>query len=381
MKSFIILSILVYISCVSGRAQGEVVSLPFTIEKSVPFISDDLDFRGINQAINRQLKSFNQQNLNKKIQINGTTIKLAKLKKSLESFQRLVNQYLECELGKKQCLKKLNTEVASKFNAYRPQILEWEKGYKTNESFFTAYYSPDLNGSFKKTKKFSRPIYGMPSGKDALLTRDEIDFEGKLKGKNLELFYVDESVYNLWLLHVQGGGRVKVKNENGKVINYYLSYVGTNKKEFNMLYHYMRERGMLSEENSGVPAQREYFENNPQDHREILKVCPSYVFFKVTKTEPVGVQNIPLTENRSLATDYRRIKQYGMLVLVKSKKPTSITNTNDKISFSRIFINQDTGGAIKGNGRADMYFGYGKYAEASAYSVADLGEQYFLILK
>lgn len=142
----------------------------------------------------------------------------------------------------------------------------------------------------------------------------------------------------------------------------------------------MLRAGMLKPGEASVFNQRLYLEQNPDRQREVFASCPSYIFFQFTQDEPLGVNNISLTENRSLATDYRIYKDYGFLNFIQAQKPI---RQNDRIvmrDFSRFFLNQDTGGAIKGQARSDLYFGYGEYASMVANSLKVLGDQYFLML-
>jgi membrane-bound lytic murein transglycosylase A len=139
---------------------------------------------------------------------------------------------------------------------------------------------------------------------------------------------------------------------------------------------------MLKPGEFSVYHQRKYLVDNPGVLEEVLSICPSYIFFKVTTDEPLGVKNIPLTENRSLATDYRIYKEYGILNFVQAVKPVrNASGDLEHKAFSRFFINQDTGGAIKGNARSDLYFGYGPEAATVANNLKKLGKQYFLIKK
>lgn len=349
--------------------------------------TDDLDFDNMQKAIDRQIKQLSGlRSLKKKFKLGTLLYTRQHLKDSLVLFKTLVNDTKNCMLtsAASDCYQDLSAAVNKEFAVYKPIPAKGEAGFKTGKTLFTSYYSPDLEGSKVKTEVYKNPIYAMPTD-EALrkLSREKIDFDGKLAGKGLELFYVKESRYDIWLLHVEGGGRVKIKNDDGTVSYFYLSYAGTNKLKFRFLYHYMNENNMLEPGKTSISYQRRYIEENPADERAILSSCPSYVFFKVTEDEPLGVRNIPLTENRSLATDYRIYQEYGLINFIQTKKPVSITEEGQVLTkeFSRFMINQDTGGAIKGNARSDLYFGFGQKAEFVANHLKFLGNQYFLIKK
>jgi membrane-bound lytic murein transglycosylase A len=346
--------------------------------------SDDLAFEYMLKAITRQERYFKKADLSKRFKFGNRTVKREVLRDSLIVFKSYVVTALNCfQINTEaECLKTFNTSMNRSFDAYRPLPAKWERGFKDQKTLFTAYYSPDLHGSKTKTGEYVNPIYAKPvSTKLQKVSSDQINFGGALANRGLELFYVKESKYDIWLLHVEGGGRVRVEQEDGSFTHHYLSYDGANKQSFNMLYKYMLAEGMLKKGEATIANQRKYFVNHPEHQRAILKTCPSFIFFSITKSEPLGVKNIPLTEQRSLATDYRRMEEYGVINFIKYKKPQFSGDTVSMIPFSRFFINQDTGGAIKGNARSDLYFGYGKKAELSANHIYGLGEQYFLILK
>lgn len=370
---------------VSSAFAGKSPRIPKTtkVQDYIDF-KDDLDFANMKLAIQRNLSYFNSADLTVSFQFGQDIYTRKDLKETLEAFLILVEQAQIC-LKKKphtDCYGDFSKSINAEFNVYRPNPLSWEQGYKTNQSLFTAYYSPDFTGSRTKTDVFKYPVYKLPqSSKLRSLSRDAIDFEKKLAGKNLELMYVKEGLYDIWLLHVEGGGRVKIHNPDGSVENTYLSYAGSNKQSFNMLYRYMLDHGMLMPGKAGIEYQRSYMQDHPEDQREILASCPSYIFFKETNHEPLGVKSIILTENRSLASDYRIYKEYGILNFIQAKKFTRTQQQTALRPFSRFFINQDTGGAIKGNARSDLYFGFGRKAELAANNLKILGNQFFLLKK
>lgn len=376
---------LLLVLCPTILLAGDSARIPTTtkVNEYIDF-KDDLDFKNMKLAIKRNKKFFNRADLSVKFKFGNDTYNRKSLRDSQISFEILVDQALECmqSEAKNFCYEQFSKAVNTEFNIYKPSPLTWEQGHKTSQSLFTAYYSPDFIGSRTKTAIYKNPIYKLPkSTKLRSLTRDQIDFEKKLSGKGLELFYVKESLYDIWLLHVEGGGRIHVMNEDGTTSMAYLSYEGSNKRTFKMLYRYMLDHGMLKPGQAGIDHQRAYLKANPQDARKIFASCPSYIFFTESQKEPIGVNDIILTENRSLASDYRIYKEYGILNFIQAKIPV---RQNDQIKmkdFSRFFINQDTGGGIKGNARSDLYFGFGRKAELSANNLKVLGNQFFLLKK
>ena len=345
--------------------------------------TDDMNMENMLKAIDRQLEYFSRTNIKTKFRFGNRELKRAHLATSIIRFRELTVETIACLKisSRDACYDNLSQKINTEFEIYKPLALDWEDGYRKKKTLFTAYYSPDFEGSKTKTALYKNPIYMKPSNtRLQKLTSDQINYTNALKNKGLELFYVKESLYDIWLLHVEGGGRVKVKQSDGSYKKYYLSYNGTNKKSFAMLFRYMLNKGMLQKGETSIEKQRAYFEAHPEHQREILASSPSFIWFKITEDEPLGVHNMPLTSKRSLATDYRRMQEYGVINFVQYKK-VGDENPEKNISFSGFFINQDTGGAIKGNARSDLYFGYGKSAEKAANHIHGLGTQHFLILK
>lgn len=356
------------------------------VNQSLSFI-DDMNFSNLNLAVDRQLKGYETISLAGQIRFGSKLYPKTVLKDSLVLLKQLANNALECQKTQTRevCQASFNKAVNEKFAIYKPVPKKTEAGYKSDKTTkFTSYYSPDMHGSRVPTARYSRAIYRKPDV-TALqnFTRVEIDYKGALAGKGYEVFYVEDSFYDIYLLHVQGGGRINIMNPDGTKEVKYLSYDGKNSQPFKMVYHYMVAKGYLKPETATVPNQRKFLQDNPHKEEEVFGSCPSYVYFKESDEEPVGLNNIPLTEGRSLAMDSGIYRTTGLINFVKTIKATHVdeNGTTVKAPFSRFFIGQDTGGAIKGNARCDLYMGYGPMAELSAYNMNDMGEQYILVKK
>lgn len=371
---------------VTVSATASEITPTVRVEQSLSF-ADDMNFANLDLAVERQLTSYSIQGLAGDIRFGTKTYPKKVLRDSLILLKDLAGAAKKCQETQPEnvCLDQFNLEVNEQFAIYKPlpnkadQALVGEATTK-----YTSYYSPDLTGSRVPTERFNHAVYRMPTQPELQnFTRVEIDYKGALAGKGYEIFWVEDSFFDLYLLHVQGGGRINIENADGTKEIKYLSFDGKNTRSFKMIYHYLVQKGYLKPENASVPNQRKFLKENPDKEEEVFGSCPSYIYFKESAEEPYGLDNIPLTENRSLAMDSKIYKTTGLINFVKTKKASHVGENGQtvKVPFSRFFIGQDTGGAIKGNARCDLYFGYGPLAELTAYNMNEMGEQYFLVKK
>jgi membrane-bound lytic murein transglycosylase A len=356
------------------------------IQSEWPLLTDDLDFEGLDIAIDRQLKRYRQIDLSGKIILGGDAYNLTIVKKSLQKLLSLVGSYKKCRVSSSAgCIEKFNYELQQRFNMYVPDLKLQDPRYGEDKStLFTGYYTPLIRASTTQSQDYPYPIFRKPRDKNkASASRVEIDFRNALSGHGYELYFA-KNLFDLYLMHVQGGGHVVLDNK-GKITSRYLSYDGTNGQSWNFISKYMREKNMITD--GSIYSQRDYLNENPHRQEEIYATCPSYVYFKNSTTPPEGSDRVALTDNRSLATDINHYKFKGMIAFVNASRPIENQIPDSRHGeiifkpFSRFFLDQDTGGAIRGKARVDLYFGEGEYAELAAYNTVQRGDIYFLILK
>ena len=231
--------------------------------------------------------------------------------------------------------------------------------YTGADGFYTGYYEPEVVGSRKPTDDFKVPLYGSPKSKAGkVLTqydRKEIE-EGALDGKGLEICYVKNSV-DAFFAQIQGSTRIKL--DDGTLLR--LNYIANNGKPYTPVGRILLERGIYTPEEMSMDKIREYMEANPEEGKELRLRNRSFVFFSETRLGPqdeaIAAQGIPLTPGRSIAVD-PSFHTYGTPVWIDAQFPIKGLAPVD--AFQHLMVAQDTGSAIKGPARADIYFGHGE---------------------
>jgi membrane-bound lytic murein transglycosylase A len=238
-------------------------------------------------------------------------------------------------------------------------------------NLLTGYYEPQLRGSLIKKEPYIYPVYETPNDlliidlskqypelKDYRL-RGRIDKNRVVPYYNREesskeeldaniICYTDSKT-ELFFLEVQGSGRVTLENNE----TLFIGYNNQNGHKYNSIGKYLVNKGEISLENISLQSIKSWFNENPSRIDEVLNHNKSMVFFRQKNRAATGSLGLELTPHRSVAVDRRFIPLGSMLYL----------NADiDEKSVSRIVMAQDTGGAIKGSIRADMFLGYGQKA-------------------
>ena len=237
---------------------------------------------------------------------------------------------------------------------------------------FTGYYEPELPGSRTKSDRFRYPLHRRPDevdGSNPWLTRQEIETTDALEGRGLEIVWLEDPV-DKFFLQVQGSGRVRLL-EGG---NMRVGFGGKNGHPYRSVGKELVRRGIFKAHEVSAQTIRRWVRQNPGLGPELLWHNPSYVFFReITRLAPdkgpLGAMNRSVTAGRSLAVDPDFVPLGAPVWLEK----------DGKFPIRRLMVAQDTGSAIKGPQRGDIFFGSGPEAGQIAGRVHDPGRMIVLL--
>ncbi|GHF15262.1 membrane-bound lytic murein transglycosylase A [Kordiimonas sediminis] len=277
---------------------------------------------------------------------------------------------------------------------------------------FTGYYEPLLKGSPVKTDEYSTPILGKP---DDLVMVDLGQFRDDLKGRRVAgsvqngrlvpyadratiadgaladraqpLLYVDSPV-DAFFLHIQGSGRVRMPDGRLQMVG----YAAQNGHAYTSVGRVLIQSGAIARENMSMQAIRSWFQANPDRAHDIMNKNRSYVFFRFLEGTdgPYGSANVPLTAGHSLAVDRSHLSLHTPMWLAATyPDPDRAFAPSDKkdadssgqLPLRRMMVAQDTGGAIAGEIRGDVFWGFGDRAEEIAGRMANQGSYWVLLPK
>jgi len=231
---------------------------------------------------------------------------------------------------------------------------------------FTGYYEPLLNGSRTRSAIYFYPLYAPPAMASNLPDRQAID-EGALEGLGLEIFWVDDPI-TAFFLHIQGSGRVSLPD--GSEVR--VGYAGQNGHAYYAIGRELIAREEIAREDISLQSIRDWLRANPDQANGVMWTNASYIFFhELDGPGPLGAQGVPLTPGRSLAVDDRFLA-YGVPVWLSTTLPGGR-------AWNRLMVAQDTGGAITGPVRGDIFFGPGAEAEWLAGHMKGEGQYYVLL--
>lgn len=282
--------------------------------------------------------------------------------------------------------------------AARAYFEHWFRPYRAGnngepEGLFTGYYEPELHGARMHGGRYSTPLYGLPAD---LVTAELGDFDAALKGRRIAgrvtegvlkpyltraqieagalhgaapvLVWVDDPI-DAFFLQIQGSGRVMFAD--GAMMR--VGYAASNGRPYRSIGKLLVERGAMTLEEASLQTIRAWLRAHPADAKAVMDENAAYVFFReILGDGPIGSEGVVLTPGRSLAVDPRFVP-LGQPIWLNIEGP------EEGKRLRRLVIAQDTGAAIKGPVRGDLFWGSGPEAEAMAGPMHAQGEYYLLV--
>ena len=373
-----------------GFAPTKDFALVKIVADQYPQFVDDGGYDGLAYGIKQSLKYLQMLPADRQMAFGADSYSADHLVRSLQHFLEIIRTNPTSEL--------LNDAIRANYLVYQ------SVGSDLNgKVLFTGYYEPILLGSRVQTAEYRFPIHARP---DDLVTVDLSLFKPELKGKKIIGRYTGQEVvpYHqrraiinahvlegkarplawvkdqvaLFFLHIQGSGQVYL--DSGQTLH--VHYHTANGQPYRSIGKRLIDTGKIPRADMSMQAISRYLLDHPQEVDDILNYNPSYVFFKLEQSGPLGALNVQLTPSRSIALDWR-IFPLSALVFAETKVPvaTASGKIQNWINFTRFVLAQDTGGAIRGPGRADLFWGNGPYAEIAAGHMQHVGKLYFFVLK
>lgn len=367
----------------AGCSSKPLVPVP---QESVPSFTDDLDLDSLKQAVRANLEYLHQQPGEKTIRIAEQTFPLSRLTRSLEHFQHI--------LAADPSPAELDRLIRQHYDIYQAT---GTRGINPGRRMLvTGYFQPVFEGRLSRQAPFLYPLYRIPddlvrsknsngSGQSfgrmengALVpywTRREIETDSRLAGH--ELVWLKDP-FEAFVLHVQGSGLIRLEDGTVKGVH----YAAKNGHPYQSIGKHLVETGRISLENASLNTIGDYIAGHPEERDEILHHNPSFIFFDWTETHgAIGNLGQELTPGRSIAADQSCFPA-GSLAFLFTRKPTRIDE--QQVAWSRLarfVLVQDTGSAIRGPGRVDLFWGTGSAAGFEAGQMKEKGTLYLLLLK
>lgn len=348
-----------------------------------PAFADDLDYEGLEPALDRSLRHFSRLAVAepaRRLSFGAERVPAARVAATLRAFRALVATHPDPRA--------LNAALRSGYRVFQSTGSSAER-----DLLFTGYYLPELQAAKNRGGAFTWPLYATPPDLVTVRARDFSglgeDVVGRVVGGELKPYATraeialgavpDEaaiawvtSPVDAFFLEIQGSGVLRYEDGTTRVA----TFAGRNGRPYVAIGGELLRRGELAREALSMQSIRAWLEAHPTSRDEVMNANPSYVFFRLA-AEAMGSLGVPVTGGRTLATDFRVFPK-GALCFVQTTRPGPDGRASPLVRF---MLDQDTGGAIRTAGHVDFFFGAGDDAADAAGRMKQPGKLYYLLAR
>ena len=353
-------------------------------------LADDADFAGLAEALRQSIRYYRRLPESATFTYGDLVYSPSEMEASAALFLKIVEELAG----------------AARDAAIREKFLFFESRNERGAAFFTGYFEPVLPGSQVRSERFRAPLYAVPADLVVLDLapyadlglvpaevrgnslrgklqgrklvpyddRDRISFGNTLAGRAEPIAWVADEV-ELFFLQIQGSGLISL--EDGSLLR--VNYADQNGHPYRAIGKLLRDR--IPPDQMSLQALKAYLREHPEKVREVLVYNPSYTFFRRVEEGPLGNIQVPLTPGRSLAMD-AHLAPKGGIAWIETTLPAAATpGSPTPVPVRRFGVVQDTGGAITGHGRIDIFWGTGDTAEKIAGPFKQEGRVFLLVAR
>ncbi len=357
---------------------------------AAPTWVDDMDRASLQEAIRKQLRVMEWGDLNRRVRFGPRVVFRQQLVDTLHAFMDLLEQ----DISDHALTRSLNEQF---------EVITAGTPRRRHSVLFTGYYAPIIPARRHKSEEYIYPLYRKPEWyptepeasryptianldpgyhltsvrEPVLLTREDIDGGHALRDQDLELAWLKDDLER-YFLHIQGSGYLAFPDGSLQAVQ----YMGSNLFPYRSVGYQMIRDGIITPGQGSMQGMKRYFREHPENINLYLFHNNRYIFFQMSDHAPRGSGGAELVAGRSIATD-KKLYPAGGLAYITMEKPL----LNDALEItgwqkvSRFVVDQDTGAAIQGPSRVDLYFGVGDRAGAAAGHYKRTGTLLYLLKK
>jgi membrane-bound lytic murein transglycosylase A len=350
----------------AGADASRATALTRVADADTPSLLDDGDAHSLRQAIQQSLIWLARQPPGRRIIFGPRILTVAEQMRALRRMLELVADDPPADV--------LEERVLAEFDLLK------SVGRDDGAVLVTGYHEPIIDAAAAPSAEYRAPIFGVPRDPaarrgGAYWTRAEID-QGRLGDLARPLAWARDPV-DVFFMEIEGSGTLRLPN--GREVR--VGHAATNGRPYRSIGRLLIQEGEITREAMTMRVLREWLAAHPGEQTRVLRHNESYVFFRLLPGAPVGSLGVTLTPGRSIATD-PRVFPRAALAFTRTMRPVELPEGLIAWKpFGRFVLSQDAGGAIRGPGRVDIFWGRGPYADLAASDMKEPGELYFIVPK